>query len=734
MQPEAQAALRQVWLKREKARYQQATIANPQQAAAWRKLSQICLELGDPAAALLALDEVLALQPDDPHILVDRLRILMILQDHAAIIATADRLLARMPDSVEVGLCRMEALHQLNRPKEALAECEHWLGRSDLTVVQRMRALAFQVVLLTVLERFEEALAAAEEGLMLTPGEPVFQLNRAELLLRLHRYEPALANLDRLLNLPDLRFKALCIKIQSLVGLQRFDAADHLLREAFAEYPWEQLANVFDPRRVQRAVPVDGLHKRFTARGLHLLWFFQRQAECDWSDRDAVLADIDDLLQDALRYRYVAGMEPHRLLSLPIDPALQRAVAQAQAQAIAAHVAPLRAALTSTIRWPDRRPGERLRVGYVSGDFRNHATAHLARKLFQVHDHSRFEIIGYSLWPGDDSRYWHDIVNGCDRFVELAGLSNAEAAARIAQDQVHILVDLHGYTGLARPELFALKLAPIQVSFLGYPGTLGADYIPYLIADQTVLPDWLRAGFTEQPVYLPDSYQVNDDEQPVAATGLTRVEAGLPERAFVYCCFNGPYKIEPTVFAVWMRILRQVPKSVLWLLTDSSRGEANLRMAASQQGVDSERLIFAPRLPKPDHLERLGLADLFLDTWVLGAHTTASDALWVGLPVLTRAGGTFQSRVCASLLTALGLTDLIVENDQNYEALAVAAAHQPAHLQAWRERLIAQRLIRPPFATSGFARQIEQAFDALWALHQAGDPPKALYIQSHGHD
>ena len=255
----------------------------------------------------------------------------------------------------------------------------------------------------------------------------------------------------------------------------------------------------------------------------------------------------------------------------------------------------------------------------------------------------------------------------------------------LAQEGIHILVDMHGYTRFAQPELFALRPAPVQVWFLGYPGTLGAEYVPYVIADPVVLPDELRPWFSECPVYLPDCYQVNWDQQPpIAATGMTRADAGLAEDGFVFCCFNRPNKIDPDAFAVWMRILGQVSDSVLWLLGRDSRTAGQLRQAAGAHGVDPARLVFASRLPKAEHLERHRLADLFLDTFTYNAHTTASDALWAGLPVVTLRGRLFQSRVCASLLTALGLSELITDREAEYETLAVDLAREPGRLQELR--------------------------------------------------
>ena len=726
MQPHAQAALRRLWLKQEQTRCQQLGQDRPDDVEVWRRLARACWELDEAAPALAALDRALALQPDDRESLLGRVVACLALDRAEEALAAAVRLVELFPDYVDAGLQQIEALRRLGRWAEAVQACERVLALPGLALQQRLKVFHDQATFQFQLNCWEDSLATVEQALALVPNDAGLRLNRARLLYRLRRLAEALDVVEPLTGLPAVRLVALCVKTRTLAASRRFDEADALLQILQRDYPREALDREFAPGRLPDEAPADSLRKRFTARGLYSAQILDAQQECDWTDWDPFSAEIGELAQDAIRYGFVFGLEPHRLLSLPLDPALQLAVARAQAMATDALMAPIRQNLR--IEWRPHQPGERLRIGYVSGDFRNHATAHLIRKLFQSHDRTRFEIIGYSLRPGDGSRYWRDISENCDRFVDLFGLSNAEAAARIAQDGVQVLVDLQGYTRFARPEIFALRPAPVQVAFLGYPGTTGADYIPYIIADRVVLPEALRPCFSEQPVYLPDCYQINDDEQLIAETGTSRTTVGLPEQGFVYCCFNTAYKIEPGVFGAWMRILRQIPNSVLWLLADTPRCAAHLRAAARERGVDPARLVFAPRLPKAEHLERHRLADLFLDTVVVNAHTTASDALWTGLPVLTLRGETFQSRVCASLLTALGLLELIVDSAAQYEALAVDLAREPERLQAWRARLQARRG-GPPFNTRGFVRGLERAFAAMWSLHQAGRMPDMLYIQ-----
>ncbi|MCB1918684.1 MAG: tetratricopeptide repeat protein [Candidatus Competibacteraceae bacterium] len=716
MQPEAQAALRRVWLNQELARYRQRSAAQPDNFEAWRHIGRLYWELGEIEQAIEALEKALALQPDDRECLFGQIVACLALNRNEAALTASTRLLERFPNDAQVLLRQIEALRRLKRPQEALTACER-ARALPLSTEQCLEVLHHQASLEFQLGQWEKSLAFIDEGLALAPVNADWRLNRARLLNRLRRYEESLAELEPLIAVPAVEFAARCAKARALAMRWRFDEADAILNDLQAHYSHAALEREFEPWRLPDETLPDSLHKRYTGRGLYMMQTFEAQKDCDWTDWEAMTAHLDELLGDALRYGFVAGLEPHRLLSLPMDPAQHLAVARAQATAVDTLMAPARQKLA--IHWAPRQGDERLRIGYVSGDFRDHATAHLIRKLFRVHDRARFEVFGYSLRPSDGSYYWQDISQTCDRFVELHGLSNAEAATRIAADGVHILVDLHGYTRFARPEIFALRPAPVQVAFLGYPGTLGADYVPYMIADRVVLPEESRPFFSEQPAYL-NCYQINDDEQPIAEAGLTRVAAGLPEDGFVYCCFNNTYKIEPRIFGIWMRILRQTPGSVLWLLTNTSRTAAHLRSAADGQGVDPGRLIFAPRLPKAEHLERHRLADLFLDTFVVNAHTTASDALWVGLPVLTQPGSSFHSRVCASLLSALGLNELIVGSDQEYEERAVSLANNPDRLKKLQTQLMHCRATRLPFATGEFVHGLEHIYQELWFGWQEG--------------
>ncbi|HEY4124081.1 MAG TPA: tetratricopeptide repeat protein, partial [Rhizomicrobium sp.] len=320
------------------------------------------------------------------------------------------------------------------------------------------------------------------------------------------------------------------------------------------------------------------------------------------------------------------------------------------------------------------------------------------------------------------------VRNAFDRFIDVREKSDAEVALLIRQMEIDIVIDLKGYTKDHRAGIFAHRPAPIQASYLGYPGTMGAPYIDYIIADPVVIPDEHRSYYTEKIAYLPDSYQCNDSPRQMADHRFTREEAGLPEIGFVFCCFNNNYKITPKIFALWMRLLAKVPGSVLWLLEDNPDSVRNLRREAETQGVAPDRLVFAPRLNGAEHLARHRLADLFLDTEPYGAHTTASDALWAGLPVLTALGPTFASRVAASLLHAVGVPELIADSLDAYEAMALRLADDPGALGAIKAKLAQNRDTCPLFDTVRFTHHLESAYLSMWQRWQRGEPATSFSV------
>jgi len=373
---------------------------------------------------------------------------------------------------------------------------------------------------------------------------------------------------------------------------------------------------------------------------------------------------------------------------------------------------------------------ERIRIAYLSADFHRHATAYLTAELFELHDRARFEVIGIAFDRDDGSDIRCRLVQAFDRFHDVRARDDREIATLLHVLETDIAVDLKGYTQDSRPEVFSYRPAPIQVNYLGYPGTMGADFIDYIIGDALVTPLDQQVFYREKIVQLPDAYQVNDRKRRIAERTPCRSEVGLPKDGFVFCCFNNSYKITPPLFDIWMRLLTDIPASVLWLLRDNVAAESNLCREAQTRGVGPERLIFAGRASVEDHLARHRLADLFLDTLPYNAHTTASDALWAGLPVLTCQGEAFAARVAATLLHAVGLPELVTHSLEEYEAQARRLAGDPTLLRAVREKLMANRQTHALFDTDRFCRHIEAAYLRMWELHQHGEPPRAFAVEA----
>jgi protein O-GlcNAc transferase len=421
---------------------------------------------------------------------------------------------------------------------------------------------------------------------------------------------------------------------------------------------------------------------------------------CEWDGLERLSKSVIELVENGS-----GAISPFIFLCLETTPAQQLLCAR---QWAANH-------LPGAAVRPKLRPGGGpITIGYLSADFQEHATAHLISQLIVLHDRKRFQVFGYSYGRDDGGAARRRFMQSFDRFVDLETASFAEAAARIREDGVDILVDLKGYTTDARPQILALRPAPIQVSYLGYPGTLGTGCIDFILVDPFVVPIDQQPHYSEKIVHLPDCYQVNDSTRPIAPRIPSRAECGLPEAGFVFCCFNATYKITPRLADVWMRLLAAAEGSVLWLLESNPLATANLRREAKARGIAADRLIFAPMLPNPEHLARFAIADLFLDTLPYNAHTVASDALWGGCPVLTCSGETFPSRVAGSLLRAVGLPELVTTSLAEYETLALQLAGDRDRLLGLRERLRQNRLTFPLFDSRQFTRHLEEAYAAMW--------------------
>ncbi len=464
--------------------------------------------------------------------------------------------------------------------------------------------------------------------------------------------------------------------------------------------------------------------REFTPKVIYLLRESARLESCDWKNRDGFVADFEALVAGSSGQASEIA-EPalvFRTFALPVSPATTLALARSVAARVAG-----KAASFPEFSFDRERSGK-LRIGYVSPDFRIHPTATLTRRLYALHDQERFEVHGYSLHPGDGSAIRKEIENSCDVFRELSGLDDRTAAEIIHRDGIDILIDLAGYTTHCRPEIFAMRPAPLQAAYLGFPHTTGAGFMDYYIADPVVIPVAGRSFFTEKIAYLPDSYFIFDNRQEISSRALSREEFGLPVQGFVFCCHNSNYKITPQDFDIWMRLLQRVPDSVLWLLKNSEALAANLRHEAEARGVNPDRLVFANFVPNEVHLARYRLADLFLDTTYCNAHTTTAEALWAGLPVMTCQGETMAARVASSLLHAAGLEEMITTSPQQYEEQVFHLATHLGELARVREKLAANRLSKPLFDTEGQVRNLEAAYQTMWQRHEAGLSPETFQV------
>jgi predicted O-linked N-acetylglucosamine transferase (SPINDLY family) len=572
-----------------------------------------------------------------------------------------DRALQARPDFFEAHFNRANLLLEMKRFDDAAAEFERSVAvRADVPGAWNNRGTA-----LRSLRRFTEALESYDRAVALAPGHVGAWTNRAIALFDLRRLDEALAAADHALTVQPGFGEALYIRANILRDMGR-------LAEALAVY--EQ---------------ADGHPHALSGAAQTAL------ALCDWER--ALAPRLKEAVQTG-----GAVIQPFVLLGYSDDAVLQRRCAENYVHRIAPAQAPL----------SDGKPygHDKIRLAYLSADFHQHPTAQLMAELFERHDRSRFEVTGIAFGPDDGSALRARLVRAFDRFEDVRTMSDLDVARLLRAREIDIVIDLNGHTEGARPGIFAHRPAPAQVNYLVYPGTTGASYMTHILADRIVLPPEHQVFCSEKIAYLPDCYQANDATRTVG-DAPARAQAGLPAEGFVFCCFNNGWKITAPVFDIWMRLLKQIDGGVLWLLDGPHA--ANLRAAAAVRGIDAGRLIFAPKIDAAAHLARHRLADLFLDTLPYNAHTTASDALWAGVPVVTQIGKAFPGRVAASLLKAIDVPELVTQSAGAYEALARDLAKNPALLKATREKLARNRSSAPLYDSAKFTREIEKAYIAM---------------------
>ena len=645
----------------------------------------IAVQNGQMDRAIARFSEAVGIEPGNAVAHNHLGNVLVHFGRHTEALESYDRAVALQPGYALGYINRGMTLAVLKRHAEALASYDRAIAlRADLAEAHNKRGRA-----LCDLGRFEESVQSYDRVLALKPDHLTALVDSGVALALARRHAAALDRFDRALVLRPTSIDALANRATALLKLGRpADAVPVLARllEIAPDRPY---------------VVGDLLSARMLC--------------CDWAGFGELTAAVQRGLQAGRPtispFGYMAIAESER------DLGTCATIYSAD------HFPPVNVNLSGR-----RRARGKIRIGYSSGEFRAQATSFLMAELWELHDRSRFELVAIDNGWDDGSPWRARIAAAFDEVIDIARLSDVDAAALVSRKEIDILVNLNGFFGEQRQGVFACRPSPIQVNYLGFPGTLGASYMDYVIADEIVIPASSRSFYAEKVVTLPGCYQPNDRRRPIADRVPSRAELGLPQDAFVFCCFNNHYKLTPQMFEIWARLLAQIEGSVLWLMQNDQASADNLRREAAARGIASERLVFATRQPLAEHLARHAAADLFLDTLPCTAHTTASDALWAGLPVLTARGTTFPGRVAASLLTAVGLPEMVATDLRQYEARALEFARDRPALAAVRRKLAANRAAAPLFDTPRFVRHIETAYLRMYERHQAGLPPDHIAV------
>ena len=610
------------------------------------------------------------------------------------------------------------ALNGLNKFGTALASFDRAIEIDSLYA----EAYSNRGITLKALKQLYAAVSCYDKAIFIAPTYFQAYFNRGNALKELKQLDAAIASYDKAISLNPNYFEAYANRGNALKELKKIEAAVQSYQNAISLNPsyaeahfnlgisLEELKH-FDEavKCYDKALYLKPNYEYFLGIRLHA-----KMSNCNWHDFLYEISELRDKIRSGFRV-----LECFPALALPLTLHEQRQVAETWIK----DKHPFDPSLGPI---PKSARHSKIRIGYYSADFRNHPVSILSAGLFEHHDKSKFEVIGFSFGPDVKDEMHERLIKSFDQFIDVRSMSDAQVASLSRSLEVDIAVDLGGHTLDSRTGIFAYRAAPIQLSYIGYLGTMGAHYYDYLIADRTIIPAKSQGFYSEKIVYLP-SYQVNDNKQEIPRTALSRQELNLPSSGFVYCCFNANYKITPFTFDGWMRILKAVPDSVLLLYTDIPSAAKNLKIEAQKRGVDPERLIFGEKLIRAKYLARCRAADLFLDTLPYNAGATASDALWAGLPVLTCMGESFASRYAASLLNAIGLPELVTQTQAEYEALAIELANDPAKLQEIKDKLERNRLTTPLFDTAGFTKNIEAAYTQMYERCQADLQPEHIY-------
>lgn len=640
----------------------------------------LALKAGDLEGAVRLYDAVIARQSGHAEAHYKRANALNGLGRWELALAGYDRAVELKPDYANAYCNRGTVLERLRRWEDAVSSYDRTLALNPADYFAHYNRGS----VLKELQRFEEALASYERAIGLKNDYAEAYINRGHVLQVLLRHEAAIASYDKGIELNPDYAEAFLARGNSLSALKRHEEAITSFERALRLDPERKF--LLGPRRAEQ---------------MHI---------CDWSGLAAEL--------EALARAIVAGRPacpPFVVLSLFDSPSLHRLAAEIWMR----EECPPDRRLGEIVA---RQRGEKIKIGYFSADFREHPVARLTAGLFETHDRSRFDITAFAFGPGTNDAMRNRLERAFDRFIDVRSRSDVEVAALAREIGIDIAVDLGGFTEHNRTKIFASRAAPIQLGYIGYLGTMSAPYMDYLLADKTLIPAERLADYPEKIIWLP-SYQVNDSQRRIGERQFTRAELGLSAAGFVFCCLNATYKIMPSTFAAWMRILRRVPSSCLFLATDNSTAQANLRHAAGLAGVEPDRIVFGKRVSVEDYLARYRVMDLFLDTLPYNAGTTASDALWAGLPVLTCKGQSFPARYGASLLNAVGMPELIADTIEEYEELAVQLASDRARIGMLRQKLANNRVGTQLFDTPQFTRNLESAYVRIYERYHEGLPP-----------
>jgi len=580
-------------------------------------------------------------------------------------------------------------------------------------------------VVLAALQRFDAALSSYDQAIAHNPGDALAHYNRSASLLELGRPTEALAGLEQAIAINPNYAEAYVNRGTLLKELGRVAEALASFNRALEIHPDFFAAHISRGNLLNQqkawAASLESYLRAWELKPdtpfLRGVIHYSRMHICDWTHLAEDVAALTTAIDAG-----EAVAAPFELLSISDSPRLHHRLAKIYVRERLGPIEP-------RLPLPANPPGPRIHIGYFSEDFYDHPVAIQLAEVLDNHDRTKFELTAFSYGPNTRDPIRQRMEQSFDRFIDVREESDDHVLNLARRLRIDIAVDLAGHTGIGRPRILGSRAAPIQISYLGYPGPMGAEYIDYVIADATTIPPAQFAHYTEKVVHLPDSYLPNDRTRAIGATQYTRARLQLPPSGFVFCCFNSSYKITPDIFGSWMRILRRTPESVLWLSQNNVTATRNLQREAEARGVDSGRLVFADRtVPAPEHLSRLRAADLVLDTRPYNAHATAMDALWMGVPLITCPGGSFASRVAASLLNTIDLPELIAATPADYEDLAVRLATHPAELAALRMKLADHRLTTALFDTASYTRHLESAYRLMHQRALAGLPPDHIQV------